>query len=249
MPSRSPKDCSCPCHQGAAIFCSCFVECCDAPGRDMRPPKLLSRDEFREGVFARDKHQCVICKAPAGRSPRRVQDFRKSSTHDAGVSGEQIRKGRLEGCCSPSRSDRSRLVLSVRRADSSGGFPVLRRVFGGAESALPSLVRGKVQRVPRSTELEVRPGERGQGEHAASCGSEAASRETTLAGVREVRQAVRVLRGRRRAVPHRRSCEWWRSRRGAGSGLAWTPTEARFQSEERAVSRALLRLQLRSKEL
>jgi hypothetical protein len=41
------------------------VECCDAPGKDMRPPKLLSRDDFREGVFARDKHQCVICKAPA----------------------------------------------------------------------------------------------------------------------------------------------------------------------------------------
>jgi hypothetical protein len=25
---------------------------------------LLSRDDFREGVFLRDKHQCVICKAP-----------------------------------------------------------------------------------------------------------------------------------------------------------------------------------------
>lgn len=28
-------------------------------------PKLLSRDEFREGVFARDGHCCVICKGPA----------------------------------------------------------------------------------------------------------------------------------------------------------------------------------------
>jgi hypothetical protein len=27
--------------------------------------KLLSRDEFREGVFARDKHKCVICGNPA----------------------------------------------------------------------------------------------------------------------------------------------------------------------------------------
>lgn len=27
-------------------------------------PKLLTRDEFREGVFLRDKYQCVICKAP-----------------------------------------------------------------------------------------------------------------------------------------------------------------------------------------
>ncbi len=27
--------------------------------------KLLSRDEFREGVFKRDKHLCVICKQPA----------------------------------------------------------------------------------------------------------------------------------------------------------------------------------------
>ena len=27
--------------------------------------KLLTRDQFREGVFARDAHQCVICKAPA----------------------------------------------------------------------------------------------------------------------------------------------------------------------------------------
>ena len=26
---------------------------------------LLTRDDFREGVFARDKHRCVICKAPA----------------------------------------------------------------------------------------------------------------------------------------------------------------------------------------
>ena len=27
--------------------------------------KLLSRDDFREGVFARDRHKCVICQAPA----------------------------------------------------------------------------------------------------------------------------------------------------------------------------------------
>lgn len=27
-------------------------------------PKLLSRDDFREGVFLRDNHQCVICKEP-----------------------------------------------------------------------------------------------------------------------------------------------------------------------------------------
>ena len=27
--------------------------------------KLLTRDEFREGVFKRDNHQCVICKEPA----------------------------------------------------------------------------------------------------------------------------------------------------------------------------------------
>lgn len=27
--------------------------------------KLLSRDEFRERVFARDNHKCVICGAPA----------------------------------------------------------------------------------------------------------------------------------------------------------------------------------------
>ena len=31
------------------------------PARD----KLLTRDEFREAVFARDKHQCVVCAAPA----------------------------------------------------------------------------------------------------------------------------------------------------------------------------------------
>jgi hypothetical protein len=28
-------------------------------------PKLLTRDEFREGVFKRDNHKCVICGAPA----------------------------------------------------------------------------------------------------------------------------------------------------------------------------------------
>lgn len=27
--------------------------------------KLLSRQQFREGVFARDNHKCVVCKAPA----------------------------------------------------------------------------------------------------------------------------------------------------------------------------------------
>jgi len=29
------------------------------------PPRLLTRDQFREGVFARDQHRCVVCKAPA----------------------------------------------------------------------------------------------------------------------------------------------------------------------------------------
>lgn len=28
------------------------------------PPKLLTRDAFREGVFARDGHRCVLCAAP-----------------------------------------------------------------------------------------------------------------------------------------------------------------------------------------
>jgi 5-methylcytosine-specific restriction endonuclease McrA len=27
--------------------------------------KLLTRDEFREAVFARDKHKCVFCGSPA----------------------------------------------------------------------------------------------------------------------------------------------------------------------------------------
>jgi hypothetical protein len=27
--------------------------------------KLLTRDEFREGVFKRDAHKCVICGEPA----------------------------------------------------------------------------------------------------------------------------------------------------------------------------------------
>lgn len=31
----------------------------------MRTPKLLSRDAFREGVFSRDGHRCVICHQPA----------------------------------------------------------------------------------------------------------------------------------------------------------------------------------------
>lgn len=31
----------------------------------MRGPKLLTRDEFREGVFSRDSHKCVVCKATA----------------------------------------------------------------------------------------------------------------------------------------------------------------------------------------
>lgn len=31
----------------------------------MRAPKLLTRDDFREAVFARDSHKCVMCGAPA----------------------------------------------------------------------------------------------------------------------------------------------------------------------------------------
>jgi hypothetical protein len=31
----------------------------------MKSEKLLTRDEFREGVFSRDSHKCVICKGPA----------------------------------------------------------------------------------------------------------------------------------------------------------------------------------------
>lgn len=62
---RSPKECDCSCHKGAQIFCSCWVQCCSHPHVDTRAPKLHARDAFREGVFARDNHQCVICKAPA----------------------------------------------------------------------------------------------------------------------------------------------------------------------------------------
>jgi hypothetical protein len=38
---------------------------CNNGGRRTMNPKLLSRDQFREGVFARDQFQCVICKAKA----------------------------------------------------------------------------------------------------------------------------------------------------------------------------------------
>jgi hypothetical protein len=31
----------------------------------LAPDKLLTRDEFREGVFARDGHRCVVCGEPA----------------------------------------------------------------------------------------------------------------------------------------------------------------------------------------
>lgn len=30
--------------------------------------KLLTRDEYREGVFARDRHRCVVCSASRGRA-------------------------------------------------------------------------------------------------------------------------------------------------------------------------------------
>lgn len=33
--------------------------------KTVKPPKLLSRDEFREGVFARDGNTCVFCDKPA----------------------------------------------------------------------------------------------------------------------------------------------------------------------------------------
>ena len=32
---------------------------------DSKMHLLLTRDEFREGVFKRDSHKCVMCKAPA----------------------------------------------------------------------------------------------------------------------------------------------------------------------------------------
>jgi hypothetical protein len=35
------------------------------PAADVITPKLLERDDFRKAVFLRDKHTCVICKAPA----------------------------------------------------------------------------------------------------------------------------------------------------------------------------------------
>ena len=62
------QSCTCGCHKGENIFCSCFVPCCDLP--NWMPSKamkneLLTRDHFREGVFERDGHKCVICKAPA----------------------------------------------------------------------------------------------------------------------------------------------------------------------------------------
>ena len=95
--NRDPRSCTCSCHQGANIFCSCFGPCCDEPywtpaktmshvSADCDCPchrgievlcncciihstkafwPLLTRDQFREGVFKRDNHQCVICKAPA----------------------------------------------------------------------------------------------------------------------------------------------------------------------------------------
>jgi len=37
-------------------------------------PKLLSRDEFREGVFARDNHKCVFCKRTAAETPEKKLD-------------------------------------------------------------------------------------------------------------------------------------------------------------------------------
>jgi hypothetical protein len=56
-------NCKCTCHDGANIFCSCFVPCCD---RDGQPrinfmKDLLTRDLFREAVFERDNHKCVSC--------------------------------------------------------------------------------------------------------------------------------------------------------------------------------------------
>ncbi len=32
--------------------------------------RLLTRDQFREQVFARDGHKCVICKAPVPRQSK-----------------------------------------------------------------------------------------------------------------------------------------------------------------------------------
>ncbi len=65
---QDPKDCSCPCHRGEPIFCSCFVHCCSRPGFDTRPPArlvLLTREDFKEKVFARDGNKCVMCGGPA----------------------------------------------------------------------------------------------------------------------------------------------------------------------------------------
>jgi hypothetical protein len=57
----SQERCSCPCHRGERGFFHCFLDCCDRPNEE----GLLTRDEFRESVFARDKDKCVICGEPA----------------------------------------------------------------------------------------------------------------------------------------------------------------------------------------
>lgn len=43
----------------------------------MNPPKLLTRTEFREGVFARDGHRCVLC----GKSPQETPEGKLDAHH------------------------------------------------------------------------------------------------------------------------------------------------------------------------
>lgn len=46
--------------------------------------KLLTRDEFREGVFARDGHKCVVCGAPAVDAHHIIERRLFQETHEQG---------------------------------------------------------------------------------------------------------------------------------------------------------------------
>ena len=50
----------------------------------MRPPVLLTRDAFREGVFARDGHKCVLCGAAAADAHHILERRLFTATHEKG---------------------------------------------------------------------------------------------------------------------------------------------------------------------
>lgn len=88
-------------------------------------PKLLSRDEFREAVFARDKHRCVICEEPAA-DAHHILDRRLFSEPEW-LGGYLIDNG--ASLCARHHLEAEMTTLSVEEIRAAAMIPESRKVL------------------------------------------------------------------------------------------------------------------------